>query len=52
MPPTESFDRWMKRETAALDLLDDLLDRVRADLEWLEALDERERAQEVVGYES
>ena len=51
MSLTENFDRWMERETAALDLLDELLDRLQADIAWFEALDEQERAQEVVGYE-
>ena len=41
MTMTESFDRWMERETAALDLLDELLDRLAADIAWFEALDEQ-----------
>lgn len=52
MSLTENFDRWMERETAALEILEELLDRLQADIEWFEALDEQERAREVIGYKA
>jgi hypothetical protein len=52
MTVAESFDRWLERETASLELLEELLERLQEDIAWIEALNERERAEEVIGYES
>jgi hypothetical protein len=52
MAVTESFERFLALEEQSLERLEGLLERIREDITWLEALDERERALEVVGYES
>jgi hypothetical protein len=52
MAVTESFERFLALEEKSLERIEGLLERIRQDIAWLEDLDERERAQEVVGYES
>ena len=52
MTVTESFERFLALEEKSLERLEGLLERIREDITWLEALDERERVQEVVGHES
>ena len=48
MSVTESFERFLALEEQSLDRLESILEAIRADIEWLEALDASERAQQGV----
>ena len=51
MTVTESFERFLALEEQSLERIEELLERIRQDIAWLEDLDAEERALEVAGYE-